>query len=85
MFDKVSQAAEQVAINVSRRAFMGRLGQGALATAGVLGTMLVFGGKAGATGPCAYCSKGSWCCQGFPVGYYCSPKNIGGGRCYKIS
>jgi len=46
MFDKVSQAAERLATHVSRRAFLGRLGQGALATAGVLGGMLAFGGKA---------------------------------------
>jgi len=46
MFDKVSQAAEKLAINVSRRAFLGRLGQGALATAGVVGAILAFGGKA---------------------------------------
>jgi hypothetical protein len=46
MFDKVSQAAEKLATHVSRRAFLGRLGQGALATAGVLGGLLAFGGKA---------------------------------------
>src|SRR5260370_35528295 len=46
MFDKVSQAAEKLATNVSRRAFLGRLGQGALATAGVLGATLAFPGQA---------------------------------------
>jgi hypothetical protein len=51
MFDKVSQAAEKAATNVSRRAFLGRLGKGALTTAGVLGAMLAFGGKA----------QASWC------------------------
>jgi len=45
MFDKVSLAAEKLATNVSRRDFLGRLGRGALATAGVLGTMLAFGSE----------------------------------------
>ncbi len=36
MFDKVSQAAEKLATNVSRRAFLGRLGQGALGLAAVI-------------------------------------------------
>lgn len=36
MFDKIGQAAEKLAVNVSRRAFLGRLGQGAMAVAGVL-------------------------------------------------
>jgi hypothetical protein len=40
MYDKLSQAAETVATNVSRRAFLGRLGRGALAMAGVLATTL---------------------------------------------
>ncbi len=40
MFDKVSEAAERLATNVSRRAFLGRLGQGALATVGVLAGLL---------------------------------------------
>ena len=55
MFDKVSQAAEKLATNVSRRAFLGRLGQGALATAGVLGAMLAFPGQAQADPPQATC------------------------------
>ncbi len=46
MFDKFSEAGERLATNVSRRAFLGRLGKGALATAGVLAGMLAFGGKA---------------------------------------
>jgi hypothetical protein len=42
MFDKVSQAAEKLATNVSRRDFLGRLGQGALAIAGTMGAILAF-------------------------------------------
>jgi hypothetical protein len=44
MFDKVSQVAEKLATNVSRRAFLGRLGQGALVLAGAMGAMLAFRG-----------------------------------------
>jgi len=36
MFDRVSQAAEKLATNVSRREVMGQLGRGALVLAGVL-------------------------------------------------
>jgi hypothetical protein len=61
MFDKVSQAAEKLATNVSRRAFLGRLGQSALAVAGVVGGMLAFGGTARAGN---LCPRGS---------YYCNP------------
>src|SRR4029077_2834339 len=42
MFDKVSQAAEKLATNVSRRAFLGRLGKGTLGAAGVLAGVLAF-------------------------------------------
>ncbi len=61
MFDKVSQAAEKVATNVSRRAFLGRLGQGALATVGVLGGMHLLAGRAQASW-CRTSSGGlQWC------------------------
>ncbi len=40
MFDKLSDAAEKLATNVSRRAFLGGLGKGALAMAGALAGML---------------------------------------------
>jgi hypothetical protein len=52
MFDKVSQVAEKLATNVSRRAFLNRVGQGALVVAGVLGATLAFPGQgqAGKTG-----------------------------------
>ena len=65
MFDKVSQAAEKLATNVSRRAFLGRLGQGALITAGVLGATLAFPGLAQADKHashkvCTYRSSTTW-------------------------
>lgn len=53
MFEKVSQAAERVATNVSRRAFLGKPGQEALMLAGTLGAILALpseslaGGKGG--------------------------------------
>jgi hypothetical protein len=37
MFDKIGQVAEKMAVSLSRRAFLGRLGTSALAVAGVLG------------------------------------------------
>jgi hypothetical protein len=66
MFDKISEAAERVATNVSRRAFLGRLGKGALATAGVLGGVLAFASEAKA-GTCTqpwHCQFGAICCCG---------------------
>jgi hypothetical protein len=46
MFDRISETAEKLATNVSRRAFLGRLGRGAAAVAAVAGGMLAFAGKA---------------------------------------
>jgi hypothetical protein len=64
MFDKVGQIAERMATNVSRRAFMGRLGKGALAVAGAMGAMLAFPGlvQAGRTN-CFCVNGGSFICQ----------------------
>jgi hypothetical protein len=42
MFEKVNQAAEKLATNVSRREFVGGLGKGALVLAGAMGAMLAF-------------------------------------------
>jgi hypothetical protein len=60
MLDKASQMAERVATGVSRRAFLGRLGQSALVVAGVLGGFLAFPGEAQAGGSCCLyaCSGG---------------------------
>lgn len=46
MFDRVSEAAEKLATNISRRAFMGRLGKGSLTLAAVLGGMFSFHAQA---------------------------------------
>jgi hypothetical protein len=53
MFDRVGSLAERVATDVSRRAFLGRLGQGALVLAGAMGALLAFPGLGQAKG-CTY-------------------------------
>ena len=66
MFDKIGRMAEAAAnsISVSRRGFLGRLGQGALAAAGVLGGLLLFPRDAlagGSTVCCVYsCRKSGY-------------------------
>jgi hypothetical protein len=70
MFDRVGSMAERMATNVSRRAFLGRLGQGALVLAGAFGAMLAFPGVGQAKGcgdhaclGCCYtCSNGTVLC-----------------------
>jgi len=59
MFEKVSTAAEQVATNLSRRNFLGKLGQGALTLAGVVGGMLALPSDAHAGG--GFCCCGGRC------------------------
>ncbi len=57
MFEKIGRLAEKAATNVdvSRRGFLGRLGKGALAVAGVLGfTASAAGGRHGFTRTCCY-------------------------------
>lgn len=44
MFEKVSQIAEQAAINVSRRGFLKGLGRAAAGAAGALGGLLLLPG-----------------------------------------
>ena len=69
MINKVTNLAERLATNVSlsRRGFLGRLGKGALAVAGVLGGLLVFP-KDGLGGPGSYV-----CCT-----WHCG--SLGGGK-----
>jgi hypothetical protein len=56
MFDKVSEVAERVATNVSRRAFLGRLGQGALGIAAAIGGALALPARAQAgSAHCCIC------------------------------
>jgi hypothetical protein len=85
MFEKIGRSAEKAATNVSlsRRGLFGRLGQAALASAGVLGGLLVFPKDALAGGSFVCCT---WDCtrprgqpvkikQCFPPGTKCSPYN----------
>lgn len=97
MFDKLSEAAESLATNVSRRAFLGRLGQGALVVAGVLGGMLAAASTAQAygcpsgTSQCGArlgncCPKGQWCCRcnTYSDPGHCSTTRQKGCACFKV-
>jgi hypothetical protein len=55
MFETIAQAAEQAVTRVSRRAFVGKLGRGALAVAGALAGRLVFASD-------VQVSRGKCCC-----------------------
>ena len=68
MFDKISEAGEKLATNVSRRAFLGRLGRGAAAVAAVAGGMLAFAGKAQAMRGAKMSHSQGLCPPGY---YYC--------------
>jgi hypothetical protein len=59
MFEKFGRLAEQAAtkVSVSRRGFLGRLGQGALATIGVLGGAVAFSQDARPGGSGVFCCK----------------------------
>jgi hypothetical protein len=54
MFDRVGDLAEKMVTGVSRRDFMGRLGQGALGLAAAIGGVLALPTKAHAT-------NNAWC------------------------
>jgi hypothetical protein len=62
MFEKIGRLAETAAnkVSVSRRGFLGRLGQGALAVTGVLGGMLAIPTAARAAGSYLCCK---WECK----------------------
>jgi hypothetical protein len=76
MFEKLGQAAEQMATKVSRRQFLGRLGRGAMAAAATVGGLLTLPdvAEAGAR-RCGPNSVGS--CRGKKVGAICNRM----GRC----
>ena len=74
MFEKIGRLAETAAnqVSVSRRGFLGRLGQGALAMTGVLGGLLAIPTAARAAGSYLCCT---WKCEkygprGAPRGTY---------------
>jgi hypothetical protein len=61
MFERIGRLAERAAngVSLSRRGFFGRLGQGALTTAGVLGGLLALTNKVQASNHTLYsCSYG---------------------------
>ena len=67
MFDRVGDLAERVANHVSRRAFLGRLGQGALGVAAAIGGVLAFPANARADNLCClYVTLGGRWCSGHP-------------------
>lgn len=71
MLEKVSQVAEQVATRLSRRGFLGKAGQAALAVAGVLGGLLALSGDAHAH------HERRWHCCCSPDGSICrTPRGV---------
>jgi hypothetical protein len=80
MFDKISEAAEKLATGMSRRAFLGRLGQGAMGLAVVLAGVFASPAQAGPSKKCCVCSSpqfGVWCTYppygGAPCPRGCTP------------
>ena len=71
MLEKFGRAAEQVATGLSRRQFLGRLGQAAIGVAGVLAASSLFGAHAhgGAGNLCGPSSPNG--CANRPVGSPC--------------
>jgi hypothetical protein len=63
MFDRVTEAAEKLATNVSRRAFLGGLGKGALTLAGAVGAFLAIPGLVQAGGGCTCSNGGGFLCK----------------------
>ena len=76
MFERIGRAAETVATrgSVSRRGFLGRLGEGALVAAGAVGGLLLTAGDVRAAG--TNCCVTGKC----PPGKAC----VSGCRCMKI-
>jgi hypothetical protein len=70
MFDQVSRAAERVATGMSRRAFFGWLGRGAVSLTALVGaaSVAIAGhGGGGGGGTCVPATQTSTCC---PTGWY---------------
>ncbi len=92
MFEKVSHAAEQIAVSASRREFLGKVGRGALATTAALGGVLALPAiSAAGRKPPTACPAGSGAsCSGLNVGDACFEEYTGvckasrrnGGACY---
>jgi hypothetical protein len=88
MFDKISDAAEKLASNVSRRGFLGSVGRWAGATALAMAGVLTVAGTAPANQKytcCHYCWSGSvpndvMCCTFCALGTSC-PTSSPAGLC----
>jgi hypothetical protein len=81
MFEKISCVAEKLAADVSRRRFLGRLGQGAVVVAGVVGGLLAVPAVALADpkGTChPRCHRGEVCVTCFLFGgpWFCCPVGV---------
>ena len=74
MFAKLSQTAEQLATNVSRRQFLGRFGRGAITLAAVVGGFLAFPGESSAGR--RRCPPGTCLCP-FGPPYRCASRCCG--------
>ena len=71
MFEKLSQAAEQMATSASRREFLGRLGGAAMALAAAVGGLLAHPNTAEAAPRVCDPSTSEFQCAGVPVGTPC--------------
>ena len=80
MFESFSQLAERAATNLSRRQFLGRLGDGATALAVIVGGLLALCSEASAASRRTICGNSS--------SLYCLSKNAGdpcgAGKCVVI-
>jgi hypothetical protein len=98
MFEKISRLAERAAgkVSVSRRGFLGRLGQAALGAAGALGGLLALSSKARAGQNTLYqcfyqtrlskkCSAYGLPCDALLNGQYCGGCPSGGSCCQLVS
>ena len=81
MIEQVSRLAEQVASGVSRRAFVRRLGRGAMATVAAMAGVLSFPGFVAAGPQARSCCGGRRCSKPGPgckyVGEYCGSLGFG--------
>ena len=97
MFEKIGRLAEAAAndIGVSRRGFLGRLGQATLGAAGALGGLLALSSKARAGQNlylCSYQTKNRLKCSAYGLpcdallnGQYCGGCPSGGSCCQLVS
>jgi hypothetical protein len=77
MFDKISDAAGKLATDVSRRAFLGRLGESALGLAAAIGGILAFPTHARAGNQmCCLITNLDTCCCARAVAGRCDGRSL---------